>query len=415
MHVLNKTRFHEVKKKKKKRNLRMNLRRNRQFKVWESCSNRRVGNGVVHMSSASIVERVWFPLTLTNQSLRCTILAISRAMNNSADSDSPDTDHACVVGVGVGFGFGVGVAASSSSSSVTRTRNPRKKRTKLITIMDDHSVAVKAKPYKRPDPDAPKITRPCTECGKQFWSWKALFGHMRCHPERQWRGINPPPNLRRQQQQPPQREQQVQVRDTTQEDHEVAVCLLLLASGRERVINEYGSGSGTVHVQVDKDVEGGSQEQQQERFECSSCKKVFGSHQALGGHRASHKNVKGCFAITRTDGDHASTSYAPDDDHININMMTMIHGGAGASTAVDDGGGHKCSICLRVFSTGQALGGHKRCHWEKADTDPSMAAPAPAPAPAPWEGCVPVDLNLPAPPEDHCSSSPLTLDLRLGL
>lgn len=30
--------------------------------------------------------------------------------------------------------------------------------------------------------------------------------------------------------------------------------------------------------------------------------------------------------------------------------------------------GHECSICHRIFATGQALGGHKRCHWtgEKA-------------------------------------------------
>ena len=35
------------------------------------------------------------------------------------------------------------------------------------------------------------------------------------------------------------------------------------------------------------------------QFECSSCKKIFGSHQALGGHKVSHKNVKGCFAIKR--------------------------------------------------------------------------------------------------------------------
>uniref|UniRef100_A0A803NDM9 C2H2-type domain-containing protein n=1 Tax=Chenopodium quinoa TaxID=63459 RepID=A0A803NDM9_CHEQI len=66
---------------------------------------------------------------------------------------------------------------------------------------------------------------------------------------------------------------------TTTDDHEVAASLLLLAAGP-----------------VSPDVALASPP----RFECSSCKKTFGSHQALGGHRASHKNVKGCFAITKS-------------------------------------------------------------------------------------------------------------------
>ncbi|XP_009764490.1 uncharacterized protein LOC107803692 [Nicotiana tabacum] len=37
----------------------------------------------------------------------------------------------------------------------------------------------------------PPIT--CSICGKKFASKKSLFGHMRCHPDRDWRGIHPPP------------------------------------------------------------------------------------------------------------------------------------------------------------------------------------------------------------------------------
>lgn len=34
----------------------------------------------------------------------------------------------------------------------------------------------------------------CSICSKSFGSLKSLFGHMRCHPERTWRGMQQPPD-----------------------------------------------------------------------------------------------------------------------------------------------------------------------------------------------------------------------------
>ncbi|KFK32444.1 hypothetical protein AALP_AA6G242600 [Arabis alpina] len=35
----------------------------------------------------------------------------------------------------------------------------------------------------------------CCLCGKQFQTMHSLFGHMRRHPDRSWKGIRPPPEL----------------------------------------------------------------------------------------------------------------------------------------------------------------------------------------------------------------------------
>ncbi|KAK9135693.1 hypothetical protein Syun_015023 [Stephania yunnanensis] len=307
------------------------------------------------------------------------------------------------------------------------------------------------KAVRKPEPNAPKITPPCTECGRRFWSLKALFGHMRCHPERQWRGINPPPNLPRPSSSSSSENVAVAaVRMAppmfTEEDHEVAESLLLLASGTGNATTTATNTSADHHhhhhhhhlvaSEFGSNNLGGI-------FECSSCKKVFGSHQALGGHRASHKNVKGCFAIARNDQCEESNLGTPISDYHQQHQQQQQHYHhnfcgdpnkfimkeiSSSSTSLDLGNinsnnHHQCSICFRVFSSGQALGGHKRCHWEKGEESSSLSQlgfEAAAASNRSW------DLNLPAPVEmssggDHreqgssSSSSDLDLGLSLGI
>ncbi|OWM70791.1 zinc finger protein ZAT10-like [Punica granatum] len=81
-------------------------------------------------------------------------------------------------------------------------------------------------------------------------------------------------------------------------------------------------------------------------YKCSVCDKAFSSYQALGGHKASHRKLAGAGA------DEPSTSTA-------TATTTAANAAASGSGRV-----HECSICHKTFPTGQALGGHKRCHYE---------------------------------------------------
>jgi hypothetical protein len=82
------------------------------------------------------------------------------------------------------------------------------------------------------------------------------------------------------------------------------------------------------------------------------------------------------------------------------------------------------SVCAQVFTTGQVLGGHKRCHWERARVElMAVATPGSCSALATSEAAATSpDLNLPPPgtmppllrKSDEDGSLNASLDLKLG-
>ncbi|GKV12861.1 hypothetical protein SLEP1_g23951 [Rubroshorea leprosula] len=111
------------------------------------------------------------------------------------------------------------------------------------------------------------------------------------------------------------------------------------------------------------------------KYKCETCNRVFKSYQALGGHRASHKKIKLL---------NPSPAREPEMDPENV-----------GTSSVADKKIHECPVCFRVFSSGQALGGHKRSHVTGL-----VATPAKSTTSMKFGENSFIDLNLPAPIED---------------
>ncbi|KAK1417973.1 hypothetical protein QVD17_27109 [Tagetes erecta] len=288
----------------------------------------------------------------------------------------------------------------------------------------------------------------CSQCGKTFPSMKSLFGHMRCHPERVWRGILPPPNTptlhhssaSSSSEQPIKIDHHVldltkfirgwtvtekrgrgSLKSPEEEDDddddeglmEAVEDLMSLANSgggftAESVVTppqlklkaeEYSPEKGKAELEDGDDMfkeellinckmkkrkkmklmmelepelielehdqqhddDGGGvvgSEYSCSKYKCTTCNKCFTSHQALGGHRSSH-NKQLLKAGTISASDELAGDYKRFVMNINSGEKEVV----GGFTVVSGGSVHQCKICDKVFATGQALGGHQRCHW----------------------------------------------------
>ncbi|XP_018474803.1 zinc finger protein ZAT4-like [Raphanus sativus] len=175
--------------------------------------------------------------------------------------------------------------------------------------------------------------------------------------------------------------------DTTTEE-DLAFCLIMLSRDKWKQ-----QKNKTIVVEEEDDDECEDYKSSKNsggrgRFKCETCGKVFKSYQALGGHRASHKKNKTFTTMTSTKTEHEKTEY---------------------SNGVTEKKVHQCPICFRVFTSGQALGGHKRSHGSnnigsRREFSVNQSVPSVKEEEEVEVKQRMIDLNLPAPNEDDETS-----------
>ncbi|KAI3461184.1 hypothetical protein Pfo_017847 [Paulownia fortunei] len=100
-----------------------------------------------------------------------------------------------------------------------------------------------------------------------------------------------------------------------------------------------------------------------EKYICSTCNRSFPTHQALGGHRSSHNKFKLSVVNTMDQRPNAAViQEKPNAEIVTNNVGANSASEQQSGIPVDDANAHLCKICNKTFPTGQALGGHKRCH-----------------------------------------------------
>ncbi|KAK4771078.1 hypothetical protein SAY87_031610 [Trapa incisa] len=224
----------------------------------------------------------------------------------------------------------------------------------------------------------------CAICGTGFRSMKALYGHMRMHPERGWRGMRPLPSncsstvvsnqtgigsestMTRRPCTP------ISSWPVTGKRGRPEATLTAPSSTSNSISSSQPStqlelyvvaDSGSADNSLPEPESDGDYYKRKKWAQSKICIKSLPWRRPLGGHRMKRKKVK------RTCGQSGNTQ----DRHLpppDANSRSQ-HDVAGYT---DDDRWHVCEICKARFPSGQALGGHKRLHRKRPVTPPSESS-----------------------------------------
>lgn len=216
--------------------------------------------------------------------------------------------------------------------------------------------------------------------------------------------------------------------DSTEEEEDMANCLILLATGHSR---DFPKQQDHHHQDHDHDhvsrggAETGAKFNSRKFletanstgsgrvgyyvYECKTCSRTFPSFQALGGHRASHKKPKAIHNDEKKQN--LSISSDEEDGHYkNVSSLSLQlsenNTNRGTYSNHNKGKIHECSVCGAVFTSGQALGGHMRRHRGPlvSSTTTLSLTPMTIESEEPKRArnvlSLDLDLNLPAPEDD---------------
>ncbi|GMI76625.1 hypothetical protein like AT3G60580 [Hibiscus trionum] len=200
-----------------------------------------------------------------------------------------------------------------------------------------------------------KTPRLCGICNRSFANGKAMGGHMRSHLLKLKLPLSSPtepdsPTARRS-----KRLRKLGFNSPSLSTEDAAICLLMLSRDHHEQNPEPQTEEYTVHESLDVDAgngggAGAGEDTENDElcsnmiakahpkyYKCETCNRSFRSHQALGGHRASHSH-KNKQILEEED----------DEDCGDIHVQRRIF---------------ECPFCDKVFRSGQALGGHKKVHF----------------------------------------------------